>query len=169
LGKDMVQNLTVLRFSNTWFEKIWNQGDIQCVMLTFKEDFGTQGRGGYFDKYGIIRDVLQNHLMQMLSLLAMETPSTVQGPQAGKAIRDAKVAVLNSISPIKIEDCVLGQYEGYADDPSIENKDTYTPTFAVIKLSVNTPRWAGVPFIMKAGKALDERKSEMRIQFKDAP
>jgi glucose-6-phosphate 1-dehydrogenase len=169
LGKDMVQNLTVLRFSNTWFEKIWNQGDIQCVMLTFKEDFGTQGRGGYFDKYGIIRDVLQNHLMQMLSLLAMETPSTVQGPQAGKAIRDAKVAVLNSISPIKIEDCVLGQYEGYADDPSIENKDTNTPTFAVIKLSVNTPRWAGVPFIMKAGKALDERKSEMRIQFKDAP
>jgi glucose-6-phosphate 1-dehydrogenase len=99
----------------------------------------------------------------------METPSTVQGPQAGKAIRDAKVAVLNSIPPIKIEDCVLGQYEGYADDPTIENKDTNTPTFAVIKLSVNTPRWTGVPFIMKAGKALNERKSEMRVQFKDAP
>lgn len=107
--------------------------------------------------------------MQMLTLLAMETPSTVQGPRAGKAIRDAKVAVLNSIPAIKIEDCVLGQYEGYADDPTIENKDTNTPTFAVVKLSVNTPRWAGVPFIMKAGKALNERKSEMRIQFKDAP
>lgn len=138
-------------------------------MLTFKEDFGTQGRGGYFDKFGIIRDVLQNHLMQMLTLLAMETPSTVQGPHAGKAIRDAKVAVLNAIPAITIDDCILGQYEGYAEDPSIENKDTNTPTFAVVKLSVNTPRWAGVPFIMKAGKFLNERKSEMRIQFKDAP
>ena len=118
---------------------------------------------------GIIRDVLQNHLMQMLTLMAMEPPSTVQGPSAGKAIRDAKVAVLNAMPAIKIEDCVLGQYEGYADDPTIENKETNTPTFAVLKLYVNTPRWAGVPFIMKAGKALDERKSEMRIQFKDAP
>jgi glucose-6-phosphate 1-dehydrogenase len=165
----MVQNLTVLRFSNTWFERCWKSDDVQCVILTFKEDFGTQGRGGYFDKYNIIRDVMQNHLMQMLTLLAMEPPSTVHGPNAGKAIRDAKVAVLNAIPEIKIEDCVLGQYEGYADDPSIENKDTNTPTFAVVKLSVNTPRWAGVPFIMKAGKALNERKSEMRIQFKDAP
>ena len=84
-------------------------------------------------------------------------------------MRDAKVAVLNAMSEIKLEDCILGQYEGYADDPTIENKDTNCPTFATIKLSVNTPRWYGVPFIMKAGKALDERKAEMRIQFKDAP
>jgi glucose-6-phosphate 1-dehydrogenase len=112
---------------------------------------------------------MQNHLLQALSLLAMEPPSSVQGPKAGKAIRDAKVAVLNAIPSITIEDCVLGQYEGYANDPTIENKETNTPTFVVVKLWVNTPRWYGVPFTMKAGKALNERKAEMRIQFKDAP
>lgn len=169
LGKELVQNLTVLRFANLWLERIWNTENIQAVILTFKEPFGTDGRGGYFDKYGIIRDILQNHLLQVLSLLAMETPSTLEGPNAGKAIRDAKVAVLNAIKPIELEDCILGQYEGYADDPTIENKDTNTPTFAVIRLKINTPRWHGVPFILKAGKALNERKAEMRIQFKDAP
>ena len=86
-----------------------------------------------------------------------------------KAIRDAKVQVLNSIPPIELEDCVLGQYEGYADDPTIENKDTTTPTFAAIRLKINNPRWAGVPIILKAGKALDERKAEMRLQLRDAP
>ena len=99
----------------------------------------------------------------------MEPPIRVSGPTTGKAVRDAKVAVLNSISPITIDDCVLGQYDGYANDPTITNKDTNCPTFAVIRLNVNTPRWHNVPFIMKAGKALDERKAEIRIQFKDAP
>mmetsp|Transcript_11402 Transcript_11402/g.18907 ORF Transcript_11402/g.18907 Transcript_11402/m.18907 type:complete len:1073 (-) Transcript_11402:81-3299(-) len=169
LGKEMVQNLTVLRFSNTWFERVWNANDIQCVILTFKEPFGTEGRGGYFDQYGIIRDILQNHLLQVLTLLTMETPSILEGPGAGKAIRDAKVAVLNAIPPIELDDCILGQYEGYADDPTIENKDTNCPTFALIKLKINTPRWHGVPIFLKAGKALDEKKAEMRIQFKDAP
>ena len=83
--------------------------------------------------------------------------------------RDAKVAVLKSTSPIVLEDVVLGQYKGYADDPTIKNKDTNTPTFATLRLRINTPRWHGVPIIMKAGKALNERKAEMRIQFKDAP
>ena len=169
LGKEMVQNLTVLRFSNTWFERVWNSNDIQCIILTFKEPFGTEGRGGYFDKYGIIRDILQNHLLQVLTLLTMETPTILEGPGAGKAIRDAKVAVLNSVPPIQLDDCILGQYEGYADDPTIENKDTNCPTFCVVKLKINTPRWHGVPIILKAGKALDEKKAEMRIQFKDAP
>jgi 6-phosphogluconate dehydrogenase len=169
LGKEMVQNLTVLRFSNIWFERVWNADNIQCVILTFKEPFGTDGRGGYFDKYGIIRDILQNHLLQVLTLLAMETPVKLEGPGASRAIRNAKVAVLNAIPPVQIEDVVLGQYEGYADDPTIENKDTNTPTYATIKLSINTPRWYGVPFILKAGKATNERKAEMRIQFKDPP
>jgi glucose-6-phosphate 1-dehydrogenase len=169
LGKEMVQNLTVLRFSNIWFEKIWNRDSIQCVILTFKEPFGTEGRGGYFDQYGIIRDILQNHLLQVLTLLAMETPTKVAGQDSSKAIRDAKVGVLNAISEIQLEDVVLGQYEGYTDDETITDKDTNTPTFATIRLSINTPRWAGVPIIMKAGKAMNEHKSEMRIQFKDAP
>mmetsp|Transcript_18746 Transcript_18746/g.22370 ORF Transcript_18746/g.22370 Transcript_18746/m.22370 type:complete len:1018 (+) Transcript_18746:62-3115(+) len=168
LGKEMVQNLSILRFSNTWFERVWNKENIQCVILTFKEPFGTEGRGGYFDKYGIIRDILQNHLLQVLTLVAMETPTVLDGPRAGKAVRDVKVAVLNSIQEITLDDAVLGQYEGYADDPTIENKDTNCPTFAMLQLKVNTPRWAGVPFIIKAGKALNERKAEVRIQFKDA-
>ena len=104
-----------------------------------------------------------------MTLLCCEPPTVANGPDAGNAIRDAKVHVLNSIPPIELEDCVLGQYEGYADDPTIENKDTNTPTFAVIRLKINNPRWAGVPIILKAGKALNERKAEMRLQFKDAP
>jgi glucose-6-phosphate 1-dehydrogenase len=169
LGKEMVQNLSVLRFSNIWFEPVWNREHIQNVILTFKEPFGTDGRGGYFDQYGIIRDILQNHLLQVCTLMCMECPTTIEGERAGKAIRDAKVAVLNAMSTIKLEDVVLGQYEGYADDPTIKNKSTNTPTFACIRLYINTPRWAGVPIIIKAGKCLNERKAEMRIQFKDAP
>ena len=158
-----------MRFSTIWFERVWNTQNIQCIILTFKEPFGTEGRGGYFDKYGIIRDICQNHLLQVLSILAMETPTTVEGPAAGKAIRDAKVAVLNAINPLTQDDVVLGQYEGYADDPTIDNKDTNTPTFCTLLFKINTPRWHGVPFIMKAGKALNERKAEMRVQFRDAP
>lgn len=169
LGKEMVQNLILLRFSNIWFSSIWNNTNIQCVFLTFKEPFGTEGRGGYFDQFGIIRDICQNHLLQVLTLIAMETPSVLTGPIAGKAIRDAKVSVLNAIRPLSLQDAVLGQYEGYANDPTITNKDTNTPTFATLCMYVNTPRWDGVPFIMKAGKSLNERKAEIRIQFKTAP
>ncbi|CAB9512995.1 6-phosphogluconate dehydrogenase, decarboxylating (Fragment) [Seminavis robusta] len=169
LGKEMVQNLTVLRFSNIWFDKVLNKDNVSCIILTFKEPFGTQGRGGYFDKYGIIRDILQNHLLQVLTLLTMETPVIVEGKGSGKAIRDAKVAVLNAMSVIDLDDVLLGQYDGYTDDDTIDNKDTNTPTFAVIRLRINNPRWDGVPMILKAGKALNERKAEMRIQFKDAP
>jgi len=169
LGKEMVQNLLVLRFGNGWFEKLWDRDSIQCVILTFKEPFGTEGRGGYFDNYGIIRDIIQNHLLQVLTLLAMEAPIKADGAEAGQSIRDAKCAVLKSIPPIDIEDCVLGQYEGYTDDETIENKDSNCPTYAAIHCRIRNPRWAGIPFILKAGKALDERKAEMRIQFKDAP
>lgn len=99
----------------------------------------------------------------------METPVLVEGKGSGKAIRDAKVAVLNAMSEIDLEDVLIAQYEGYADDETIKNKDTNTPTFAVIRLKINNPRWDGVPIILKAGKALNERKAEMRIQFRDAP
>jgi len=169
LGKEMVQNLLVLRFGNLMFEKLWNRDSVQCVMLTFKEPFGTDGRGGYFDNYGIIRDIVQNHLLQVLTLLAMEPPTKADGPESGESIRNAKVQVLNSIPPITMDECFLGQYEGYTDDETIKNKNSNTPTFVAIRCFVHTPRWSGVPFIFKAGKALNERKAEMRIQFKDAP
>jgi glucose-6-phosphate 1-dehydrogenase len=106
LGKEMVQNLMVLRFANSFFEPIWNRQHISCVRIVFKEDFGTQGRGGYFDKFGIIRDVMQNHLMQILSLVAMEPPVSL----GAEDVRDEKVKVLRSMPEIKPEHVVTGQY-----------------------------------------------------------
>lgn len=169
LGKEMVQTIALLRFGNRWFERLFNRDDIQTVIITFKEPFGTDGRGGYFDDIGIIRDVVQNHLLQVLTLLAMEAPIKADGPEAGERIRDAKVAVLNAIAPVTLDEVLLGQYEGYADDPTIMDKNTNTPTFVAMRCFVRTPRWDGVPFIFKAGKALNERRAEVRIQFRDAP
>jgi glucose-6-phosphate 1-dehydrogenase len=176
LGKEMVQNLLVLRFANAIFEPIWNRNYISSVVITFKEDIGTQGRGGYFDNYGIIRDVMQNHLLQVLSLIAMEPPVLAAGKDYSNYIRDEKVKVLNCIQPIVLEDTVMGQYlgdadknePGYLEDPTVP-KGSVTPTFATVVMRVNNPRWDGVPFIMKAGKALNERKGEIRIQFKAPP
>ena len=169
LGKEMVQTIALLRFGNRWFERLFNRDDIQTVIITFKEPFGTDGRGGYFDNIGIIRDVVQNHLLQVLTLLAMEPPTKADGPGAGEKIRDANVAVLNAISPVTLDEVLLGQYEGYADDPTINDKNTNTPTFVAMRCFVRTPRWDGVPFIFKAGKALNERRAEVCIQFRDAP
>lgn len=141
LGKELVQNLLILRFSNVWFERVWNKDSIQCVILTFKESIGIEDRGGYFDQYGIIRDIFQNHLLQVLALLAMEPPIAADGPDAGTYIRDAKVNVLRAIKPVTLDDVVLGQYEGYADNPTVKNKDSNTATFAALRLFINTPRW----------------------------
>jgi glucose-6-phosphate 1-dehydrogenase len=178
LGKEIVQNLMMFRFGNRFLEPVLNKDHVSCVRITFKEDFGTEGRGGYFTNYGIIRDVIQNHLMQVLSLVAMEAPATVVGPEAGLHIRDKKVEVLKAIQAINMDEVFIGQYigdgagkPGYLEDESIKDraKAEYVPTYATVVLRINTPRWQGVPFIMKAGKALDERKAEIRIQFKDAP
>ena len=176
LGKEMVQNLMILRFSNAIFEPLWNRNHIKSVIITFKENFGTKGRGGYFDSYGIIRDVIQNHLLQVMTLVAMEPPVALTGEESANYVRDEKVKVLNCIDPIKLEDCVLGQYMAaedgsevaYTEDPTVPD-DSVTPTFASMVMWVKNPRWDGVPFIIKAGKALNERKAEIRIQFKGAP
>jgi len=176
LGKEMVQNILALRFSNRMFSRVWNRDSIAAVIIIFKEDIGTEGRGGYFDEFGIIRDVIQNHLIQILSIVAMEKPrSTV-----GEDIRDEKVRVLRSVAPIKLEDVVIGQYVGDKDSPITERqqgylddkgvpKDSVTPTFAQTILFVNNERWDGVPFILRAGKAMNEKKAEIRIQFRDVP
>lgn len=176
LGKEMVQNLMILRFSNAIFEPIWNRNFISSVTITFKENIGTQGRGGYFDTYGIIRDVMQNHLLQVLSLVAMEPPVAVSGNDYANYVRNEKVKVLNCIAPIVLSDCVLGQYlaspdgsePAYLDDETVPS-ESVTPTFATCIMYIRNPRWDGVPFILKAGKALDERKGEIRIQFKKPP
>uniref|UniRef100_A0AAQ5ZYT4 Glucose-6-phosphate 1-dehydrogenase n=1 Tax=Amphiprion ocellaris TaxID=80972 RepID=A0AAQ5ZYT4_AMPOC len=175
LGKEMVQNLMVLRFGNRIFGPIWNRDSVACVVLTFKEPFGTQGRGGYFDDFGIIRDVMQNHLLQMLCLVAMEKPASTSSDD----VRDEKVKVLKCIAPVSMSDVVLGQYEGdpqgegdarlgYLDDPTVPKGSTQA-TFATAVLYVHNERWDGVPFILRCGKALNERKAEVRLQFTDVP
>lgn len=176
LGKEMAQNMLVLRFGNRLFRPLWNKDSVQAVKLTFKEPFGTQGRGGYFDPIGIIRDVMQNHMLQLLCLVAMEMPKSLEADD----VRVEKVKVLQSIPPIELSDVVLGQYkgdkskpstddafQGYLEDPTVP-KDSVTPTFATAVMRVHNERWEGVPFIIKCGKALDERKAEIRLQFKDS-
>ncbi|WVQ80230.1 glucose-6-phosphate dehydrogenase [Cryptococcus sp. DSM 104549] len=169
LGKEMIKNLLVLRFGNVFLDASFNKNFVSNVQITFKEPFGTEGRGGYFDEFGIIRDVCQNHLMQTLSVLAMERPVSF----SAEDIRDEKVKVLRAISPIDRKDVLLGQYvgadgkPGYLEDDTVP-KGSVCPTFAAMALFINNPRWEGVPFIMKAGKALNESKVEVRVQYKDA-
>ncbi|RUS29207.1 glucose-6-phosphate dehydrogenase [Jimgerdemannia flammicorona] len=136
LGKEMVKNIMTMRFANVFFGSIWNAQHIDNIQITFKEPFGTEGRGGYFDEFGIIRDVIQNHLFQDALL-----------GQYGKS-----------------EDCTK---PGYLEDDSLKNKQSVTPTFATLVAWINNERWQGVPFILKAGKALNESKVEIRIQFKN--
>lgn len=164
LGKEIVQNLLVMRFANRVFMPMWNRDSIANIQIVFKEDFGTEGRGGYFDQYGIVRDIIQNHLLQVLSLVAMEKPLSLNPEH----VRDEKVKLLKAIRPPEEEDVILGQYQGYKEDPGVP-KDSNTPTFAQMVLLINNERWDGVPFIIKAGKALDSKKVEIRIQFKDVP
>ncbi|KZV57461.1 glucose-6-phosphate 1-dehydrogenase, cytoplasmic isoform [Dorcoceras hygrometricum] len=198
LGKELVQNLLVLRFANRLFLPLWNRDHIANVQIVFREDFGTDGRGGYFDEYGIIRDIIQNHLLQVLCLVSMEKPISLNPEH----IRDEKVKdvlskqerilkiplsssmvpltcfvlpaclsatqVLQSVLPIKDEEVILGQYDGYKDDPTVPDNSN-TPTFATVVLRIHNERWEGVPFILKAGKALNSRKAEIRVQFKDVP
>jgi glucose-6-phosphate 1-dehydrogenase len=172
LGKEIVQSMMTLRFGNGVFEPLWNSHHVQSVMITFKEPIGVEGRGGYFDEFGIIRDVMQNHLLQILTLTAMEQPVTL----SAEDIRNEKVKVLRAMDPIKFENVVIGQYGpspdgkqvGYVDDPSVPD-DSTTPTFASAVMYIKNARWHDVPFILKCGKGLNERKAEVRIQFKQPP
>ncbi|CAK0786708.1 Glucose-6-phosphate 1-dehydrogenase, cytoplasmic isoform [Coccomyxa viridis] len=167
LGKELMQNMLVLRFANQFLSPTWHRNFISNVQICFKEPFGTEGRGGYFDEFGIIRDVMQNHLTQILALLAMEQPVTLSADD----IRDEKVRLLRALSPVALDDTVLGQYTaagdqpGYLDDETVP-KGSKTPTFATCVMRIHNERWAGVPWIMKAGKALNERKVEIRVQYK---
>ncbi|GIL45938.1 hypothetical protein Vafri_3047 [Volvox africanus] len=167
LGKELVQNLLMLRFANPIFGAFFNRHYISNIQITFKEPFGTEGRGGYFDQYGIIRDVIQNHLIQVLALLTMEAPVSLHPDD----IRDEKVKVLRCIAPAELADCVLGQYvadkgqPGYLDDPTVP-PGSRTPTFAAVRLLVRNERWDGVPIVIKAGKALNERLAAVRIQLR---
>ncbi|OBT47564.1 glucose-6-phosphate 1-dehydrogenase [Pseudogymnoascus sp. WSF 3629] len=170
LGKEMVKNILILRFGNEFFGATWNRNHIDNVQISFKEPFGTEGRGGYFDEFGIIRDVMQNHLLQVLTLLAMERPISF----SAEDIRDEKVRVLRAIPAIEPKNVIIGQYgksldgnkPSYKEDDTVP-KDSRCPTFCAMVAYIKNERWDGVPFILKAGKALNEQKTEIRIQFKD--
>ncbi|CAX45144.1 glucose-6-phosphate 1-dehydrogenas, putative [Candida dubliniensis CD36] len=169
LGKEMVKNLLVLRFGNELFSGVWNNKHISSIQVSFKEAFGTEGRGGYFDTIGIIRDVMQNHLLQVLTLLTMERPVSFDP----EAVRDEKVKVLKAFDNIDVNDVILGQYTksedgtkpGYLDDKTV-NPDSKAVTYAAFRVNIHNERWDGVPIVLRAGKALDESKVEIRIQFK---
>ncbi|KAG7984940.1 hypothetical protein I3843_04G186000 [Carya illinoinensis] len=174
MGKELVENLLVLRFSNLVFEPLWSRNYIHNVQLIFSEDFGIEGQGRYFDNYGVIRDIMQNHLLQTLALFAMDTPVSLDA----KDIRNEKVKVLRSMNPVQLEDVVVGQYKGDSDgntsypaytDEMTVSKNSLTPTFAAATLFINNARWDGVPFLMIAGKALHSKRAEIRVQFKNVP
>ena len=171
LGKEIVQNLMVLRFANLVFEPLWNREFIESVRITWKEPFGVGQRGGYFDGYGIIRDVMQNHLLQILALLAMDRPVRFDA----HAVRDAKVRLLRAITPATADDMVVAQYAAagpgkpaYTQEPTVP-ADSLTPTYAAAVLRIDNERWRGVPFFVEAGKALDAGLSEVRLRFRRPP
>jgi len=171
LGKEVIQNLMVLRFANLVFEPVWNREYIDSVQISWKEDLSIEGRGGYFDHYGIVRDVMQNHLLQILALVAMEPAARLD---AGH-ICNEKIRVLRCIRPLEIDDIALGQYsggewkgrqeKGYLEDEQVPD-DSITPTFAAALLRIDNDRWRGVPFLFRAGKGLETRETEIRIRFK---
>ncbi len=170
LGKEIIQNLMVLRFANLVFEPIWNRDYVENIRISWKEPIGVGQRGGYFDPFGIVRDVMQNHLLQILALLAMEKPSAYNAA----AVRDAKVNLLRCIEPPAPEDVCTGQYAAsgrgpaYAEEPSVP-AGSLTATYAAAVLRIHHPRWQGVPVFLEAGKAMNERINEVRMRFKPVP
>jgi glucose-6-phosphate 1-dehydrogenase len=164
LGKKPVHNMLFARFGNAMFEPFWKREHIESVQITMAEDFGVQGRGTFYDQTGTIRDVIQNHLFQVLANLAMEPPVRTDS----ESIRDEKVKVLKAIPPLKPEDVVRGQFCGYRDEPGVA-KDSNTETFAALKLEVDSWRWRGVPFYIRAGKFLPVTCTEITLRLRQPP
>lgn len=164
LGKEAVQNMLYFRFANAFLEPIWNRHYVSKVIITMAENFGVKGRGKFYEEAGVVRDVIQNHLLQIVSYLAMEAPA---GTYAD-AIRDEQVKVLRTIRPIKSENLVLGQFRGYRAEPGVDPASR-VPTYAALQLFVDSWRWEGVPFIVRAGKALEATQTEVVVELRHAP
>lgn len=164
LGKEAIQNLLVFRFANAVMEAVWNRHHINRVTITMAESFDISGRGGFYEGVGAIRDVVQNHLLQMVALLAMEPP--LDG--SADAMRDEKVKVLKAVRPIDPSDVLCGQYVGYLDEAGVA-PDSNTETFAAMQLYIDSWRWSGVPFCIRAGKAMAETVTEAVIEFSAPP
>ena len=164
LGKEPVENLTFFRFANSFLEPIWNRDHISSVQVTQAESFGVQGRGSFYESAGAIRDVVQNHMLQIVSLLAMEPPAG-SDPEA---IRDRKAAVVRAMAPLRKSDVVRGQFRGYRDEPGVSKRST-VETFAALRLNIRTWRWAGVPFLVRVGKTMPETACEVLVTLKAPP
>jgi len=168
LGKETVQNILVTRFANTIFEPLWNRNYIDHVEITVAEEVGVEHRARFYDGIGVLRDMFQNHLLQLATLVAMEPPASFEAT----ALRNEKVKVLSSIRPMKEEEVaqrtIRAQYEGYRDEGGVDANST-TPTYAAIHLQIDNWRWQGVPFYLRSGKRLKEKLSQITIEFKEPP
>jgi glucose-6-phosphate 1-dehydrogenase len=174
LGKETVQNILVFRFGNSVFERVWNRDAVDHVQLTVAESIGIESRGAYFEEAGILRDIVQNHVLQMLSLLTMEPPSNV----APEAIRDEKIKVIRAMQPLNPARTVRGQYAagtidgqavpGYREEKDV-SPESMTETFFAAQLEIDSWRWAGVPFFVRTGKRLPRRATEIVVQFREPP
>ena len=164
LGKETAQNILFMRFANTIFEPVWNRSHISNVQVTVAETVDVGTRAGYYDSSGVIRDMVQNHLLQLLSLIAMEPPSAFDAD----ALRNEKVKVLQAARAVRLEDTVRGQYDGYRRADGVAS-DSITPTFAALKLFIDNWRWKDIPFYLRSGKAMRQKTTQVNIQFKRPP